>query len=94
MKQTVASFCLPRHVGMRPEGGLNLAPGSWLIAEVEGNAALQLGAQLGYHFSFVHETRMGELTGDIGLKIDAGLRATFGFEVILTGTFPMSTYDA
>ncbi|MBY0505938.1 MAG: hypothetical protein K2X03_18625 [Bryobacteraceae bacterium] len=81
MQLTASSFRLPRHVGLNAQGRLNLAPGCWLIAEVDGNASLKLGARLGYHFSFLHEARLGGLSGDLGLKLDAGLSATFGLNV-------------
>lgn len=81
MKDTVSSLRLPRHVGLDANGKVNISPGCWLIAEVDGSLALKVGAQLGYNFSFIHETKIGGLTGDLGLKIDAGLKATFGFDV-------------
>ena len=81
LRQTVSSFRLPRHVGLNDQGEVNIAPGCWVIAEVEGSAALKLGAQLGYNFNFLHEARLSGLTGDIGLKVDAGLKATFGLDV-------------
>ena len=71
------SWRLPRHVTDAEE----LAPRTWLVAEAEGSVAVRLGAQVGYDFSFVREVRAAGLAGDIGLKIDAAAKATFGLEV-------------
>ena len=71
------SWRLPRHVTDAEE----LAPRTWLVAEAEGSVAVRLAAQVGYDFSFVREVRAAGLSGDIGLKIDAAAKATFGLDV-------------
>ena len=59
----------------------DLAPGTWIVAEVDGSFAITLGAQYGYDFNWVREAvGLGGLSGDIGLKVQAGVSATFGFE--------------
>ena len=59
----------------------DLAPGTWIVTEVDGSIALKLGAQYGYDFNWVREAvTVGELSGDIGLKVQVGLEASFGFE--------------
>jgi hypothetical protein len=59
----------------------DLAPGSAVVAEVDGSIALKLGAQYGYDFSWVREdVALASLSGDIGLKIQLGASASVGFE--------------
>ena len=56
-------------------------PGTWIVAEVDGSFALTLGAQYGYDFNWVREAvQLGGLSGDIGLKVQLGVSASFGFE--------------
>lgn len=56
-----------------------LEPGTWIVTEVDGAIAATLGAELGYDFHWVRATRLGALTGDIGLRLEAGLQAAFTF---------------
>jgi hypothetical protein len=72
----VGSWRLPRQV----DSAERLRPGTWLVAETEGQLALDLAAQVGYDFSFVRELNGLGLAGDVGLKLDAAVKATFGFE--------------
>ena len=59
----------------------DLAPGTWIVSEVDGSLAIKLGAKYGYDFNWVREAvTLGGLSGDIGLKIQLGVSATFGFE--------------
>lgn len=74
---TVKSWRLPRQLGKAGD----LKPGTWLVAEVDGSLAINLAAQLGYDFNLVHEARQLGLTRNLGAKIDAGLKVTFGFDV-------------
>ncbi len=73
----VGSWKLPRHV-IRAD---SLTARTWLIAEAQGSIAVKLAAQVGYDFSFVREVKAAGLSGDIGLKIDAAAKATFGLDV-------------
>lgn len=77
---TVDSWKLPRHVDY-DAGDVNLRPGTWLVAEADGSLAVTLSARLGYDISFMHETTALGLTRDLGAKIDANLKATFGVSV-------------
>jgi hypothetical protein len=77
IRDVVAAWKLPRHV----TAAAALPPRTWVIAEAEGSLAVNLAAQVGYDFTFVRELQAGGLSGDVGLKIDAAARATFGFDV-------------
>ena len=57
----------------------DLDPGTWLVAEVDGSLAVTLATTFGYDFSWVRETALGQLKGDIGLKLEMGLAASVGF---------------
>ena len=57
----------------------DLDPGTWLVAEVDGSIAVTIATTFGYDFSWVRETALGELKGDIGLKLELGLAASVGF---------------
>jgi len=76
LRDTVAAWRLPRQVRTVDE----LAPGTWLVAEVDGGLALSLGVKAGYDFSWVRDTALAGLTGDIALRVQAGLSATLEFE--------------
>ena len=55
-------------------------PGTWLVAENEGSLSLSLGLEYGYDFSWVRESlKLGGLSGDLGLKIEMGVKAQLGF---------------
>jgi hypothetical protein len=77
LEQTIGSWALPRHVGLATD----LRAGTWLIGEVDGTLALHVAAALGYNVDFVRTVKAGTLAGDIGLKVDAAVNATFGLEV-------------
>ena len=73
---TIGSWRLPRHVSRADD----LRPGTWLLAEADGSVALKLAAQLGYDFNFVREAHLLGATRELGVKIDAGVKASFGFQ--------------
>jgi hypothetical protein len=75
-KDTFMSWALPTQL----DNAKDLAPGTWLVAEVDGSIALQLGVQAGYDFSWIREIPDGALKGDIGLRVQLGASAAFGFE--------------
>ncbi len=81
MAETVGSWRLPRHVDVDAAGALNLAPGTWLVAETDGSLAIKMAAQLGYDVSFARETAALGVTRDLGVKLDAALKATLGLSV-------------
>jgi hypothetical protein len=70
------SWGLPRHV---IDANL-IAPHTWIIAEVDGSIAMQVGIHAGYDFSWIRETPGGALKGDIGLRVQLGASAALGFE--------------
>jgi hypothetical protein len=75
LKDTIGSWRLPRQVAAAED----LKPGTWLVAQADGSVAFQLAAQLGYDFNFVRQAHLLGMTREIGAKIDAGLKVTFGF---------------
>src|SRR5438034_5213623 len=82
VERTVGSWRLPRHV----ETATDLRPGTWVLAEVDGSLAVRLAAELGYDFNYVHEVRTPGvdgvgLTGDLGFKIETGLKVALGLSV-------------
>jgi hypothetical protein len=72
---TISSWRLPRHVAVAD----NLKPGTWIVAQADGSIALQLAAQLGYDFNFVRQAHLLGITRELGAKIDAGVKVSFGF---------------
>src|SRR3954468_11943782 len=71
---TSKSWRLPRQVGF-DGADVNLAPSTWLVAEVDGSVALTVGARLGDEVSFSREALFAR---DLGATIDARRKATFG----------------
>ena len=74
---TISSWRLPRHVA-KPD---DLKPGTWILAQADGSLALQLAAQLGYDFNFVRRAHLLGVTRELGARIDAGVKASLGFNV-------------
>jgi len=74
---TVKSWRLPRQIGKATD----LAPGTWLVAEVDGSLAINLAAQLGYDFNLVYDAQLLGISRSLGAKIDAGLKLAFGLDV-------------
>lgn len=73
---TINSWKMPRQVS----GPSDLKPGTWVIAETEGEIKLSLGLTYGYNYNWVRESlKLGGLTGDMGLKIEMGVKAQLGF---------------
>jgi hypothetical protein len=75
-QDTFGSWALPRQV----EQAADLAPGTWLIAQVDGSFAMQLGVQAGYDYSWIRQIPGGALAGPIGLRVQLGASAALGFE--------------
>jgi len=74
--KTVNSWKMPRQVSVPGD----LEPQTWLIAETDGEIKLSLGVEYGYNYNWVRESlALGQLAGDIGLKIEVGLSASLGF---------------
>ena len=73
---TLNSWKMPRQVSSPAD----LAPGTWLVAETDGSLSFNLGLEYGYDFSWVRESlKLGGLSGDLGLKIEMGVKAQLGF---------------
>jgi hypothetical protein len=69
------SWMLPRQVSSIHD----MAPGTWLVAEVYGSLGVTLGVQAGWNFNWIREARAGALRGDIGLRLEAALSAKLGY---------------
>jgi len=57
----------------------DLAPGTWIMAEVAGSIGVQVVAQSGFSIDRIRESSAHGLSGDLGLKVSAGIEATLGF---------------
>lgn len=75
LEHLFASWRMPRQV----KTAHDLKPGSWLIAEVDGSVALTMTAQIGYDLNMIREAKLLGMTRNLGAKIDAACKATFGF---------------
>jgi len=82
-EDTFRSWSLPFQVTEAND----LAPGTWLVAEVSGSIAFIAGLHAGYDFSWIREIPGGALRGDIGLRVQLGANATVGFEA--SGNFAL-----
>ena len=80
MAEAFSSWRLPRHVAAVGTG-LNIAPETWLIVELDGSLSLKLATTLGWNLNFAKDLTVLGITHDLSAKIDAGLSATFGFDV-------------
>jgi len=74
VQSTLDNWVLPGQV-TSPE---QLAPGTWLVAEVDGEFAAKLTARFGYRYNWIRNVGLGGLSGDIGLRIQAAIDATIG----------------
>ena len=72
---TIQSWKLPRQVSSADD----LAPGTSLVAEVDGSIVIKLAVQYGYNFNWIRNVNGVGLSGDIGLKIQAAVDAAVGF---------------
>lgn len=75
LQSTINSWMLPRQVTSVED----LEPGTWLIAEVDGSIGIKIGAQFGYDFNWIRKVNLGNLSGDVGLKIQSAVDAAVGF---------------
>jgi hypothetical protein len=76
VKETANSWVLPTHVETLDQ----IPAGTWLVAEIDGSTALSLGATFGYDFNWIRESELGGLSGEIGLRIQSGIKVALGFE--------------
>ena len=77
VRGVVDAWRLPRQI----EGVDDLAPGTWIVAEVSGSLQANAGVTFGLDFNWIRNVKAGELQGDIGLKIQAGANAAFGYSL-------------
>lgn len=74
--ETLNSWKMPRQISVPGD----LKPGTWVIVETDGEIRLTLGLEYGYNYSWVRESlTLGGLAGDLGLKIEMGIKAQLGF---------------
>jgi hypothetical protein len=57
----------------------SIPPGTWVISEAEGSLTWSIDATYGHDFTWMRKFSAGQLTGDIGLKLQLGLEATLNF---------------
>lgn len=74
--ETAQSWLLPLQIASVDD----LEPGTWIIAEVDSSVAVGIEAQYGFDFNWVKETEALGLSGDIGLRLQLGAKAAFGFQ--------------
>jgi hypothetical protein len=67
VQSTIDNWMLPGQV-TSPE---HLAPGTWLVTEVDGEFAAKLAARFGFRYNWLRNIRLSGLSGDIGLRIQA-----------------------
>jgi len=72
---TLASWMLPRQV----QSVADLEPGTWLIAEVNGQVGAKVGAQFGFDQTWLRDVNRSGLSGSIGLRVQAAVEATVRF---------------
>ncbi|HUP24369.1 MAG TPA: hypothetical protein VNB06_15665 [Thermoanaerobaculia bacterium] len=74
---TFGAWRLPKRLGhdARSPRATDLPPHTWLVTEVDGGLDLELGVTAGHELSWVRETELGELIGDLSLRIQLGLEA-------------------
>jgi hypothetical protein len=75
LQNLIESWQLPTQI----KGPQSLDPGTWVIAEVDGEVAASIGAQFGYDYSWIRNVNLQGLSGDIGLRIQAAAAVTVGF---------------
>lgn len=76
LQAAVDNWVIPRKV----ESASQIEPGTWLVAEVTGSVKATVGARVGYDFNWIREAELGNLKGDVGLRIQlaAGAAVSFG----------------
>lgn len=80
---TIGSWILPSQF----ESADDIQPGTWIVTEVDGSVAVNVGVQAGYDYSWMRKFPTGELKGDLGLKVHLAANAALGFSA--NGTFAL-----
>ena len=73
--KTLASWMLPCQL----RSVADLEPGSWLIAEVNGQIRAKLGVQFGFEQTWLRDVNGSGLSGPIGLRVQAAAEAFLNF---------------
>ena len=81
---TIKSWILPNQF----DGLDRLPPRTWIVTELDGSIALNLGVQAGYDYSWLRQFPGGALKGDLGLKVQLAANAALGFSA--SGTYAMA----
>ncbi len=76
LQTTADNWRIPRQVHIADD----LDPGTWLLVDLLGSVSVKLGAQVGFDFSWIREIGMGEISGDIGLRLQLGIKTAVGFQ--------------
>jgi hypothetical protein len=84
LDQTIQGWILPSQFE-RPD----LFPAdTWMVVELDGSIALNLGVQAGYDYSWLRQIPDGTLKGDLGLKVQLAANAALGFSA--NGSFALA----
>lgn len=79
IKETLETWKTPYQV----ESPDSLKPKTTVIFETLGNLDLSLGVEYGYNYNWARDAvKLGGLSGEVGLKIEAGIKAQFGFTAV------------
>ncbi len=81
---TIGSWILPSQF----DGADRFQPFTWVVTEVDGSVAINLGVQAGYDFSWLRQFPSGVLKGDLGLKVQLAANAALGFSA--NGSFALA----
>ncbi len=76
LSSVVKNWKLPIHI----QSANDLAPRTYLLSEVGGSLKTSISATFGHQFNWIRQIKDGPITGDIGLKLQLGLTATFGLQ--------------
>ncbi|HMD69960.1 MAG TPA: hypothetical protein VKF41_01380 [Bryobacteraceae bacterium] len=80
LESTIRSWILPcQFEGPDAKGEFQIQPRTWIVTEVDGSVALNLGVQAGYDYSWMRQFPGGVLKGDLGLKVQLAANAALGF---------------
>ena len=83
VEQTIAGWRLPNQIDPA-----SFPARTWLVAEVDGSVALNIGVQAGYDYSWLRQFPGGALKGDLGLKVELAANAALGFSA--SGSFALA----
>lgn len=79
LKGTLQSWKVPAMVSSFED----LNPKTTVVFETLSDLKVALAVEYGYDFNWVRESiKIGKLSGDFGLKIEAGIKAQFGFSAV------------